>query len=130
MGYGYNLALARMLHQRMLTYAQFLTANLTPLLMLYLQELHAHGLANAEHTTPCSPIPTPRWEMSPKWMCLFAAREELLGLSRSMEKQSPGKERAENLRLILTRRFVYVDKRGSLTRLHTLPRGGGDTRII
>ncbi|KAF8432962.1 hypothetical protein L210DRAFT_3614219 [Boletus edulis BED1] len=30
---------------------KFLTANLTPLLMLYLQELHANGLANAEHTT-------------------------------------------------------------------------------
>ncbi|KAH0827300.1 hypothetical protein J3R83DRAFT_3923 [Lanmaoa asiatica] len=30
---------------------KFLTANLTPLLMLYLQELHTHGLANAEHTT-------------------------------------------------------------------------------
>lgn len=35
----------------MLTYTQFLTANLTPLLMLYLQELRTHGLANAEHTT-------------------------------------------------------------------------------
>ncbi|KIJ12896.1 hypothetical protein PAXINDRAFT_117658 [Paxillus involutus ATCC 200175] len=30
---------------------KFLTANLTPLLTVYLQELHAHGLANAEHTT-------------------------------------------------------------------------------
>ncbi|KIJ14753.1 hypothetical protein PAXINDRAFT_99818 [Paxillus involutus ATCC 200175] len=30
---------------------KFLTANLTPLLTIYLQELHAHGLANAEHTT-------------------------------------------------------------------------------
>ncbi|KAF8551497.1 hypothetical protein OG21DRAFT_1499077 [Imleria badia] len=30
---------------------KFLTANLTPLLTLYLQELHTHGLANAEHTT-------------------------------------------------------------------------------
>lgn len=45
------ILLARMLHQHILTYTQFLTANLTPLLMLYLQELHAHGLANAEHTT-------------------------------------------------------------------------------
>ena len=34
-----------------LTSAQFLTANLTPLLILYLQELHTNGLANAEHTT-------------------------------------------------------------------------------
>ncbi|KAF9220088.1 hypothetical protein BS17DRAFT_788227 [Gyrodon lividus] len=30
---------------------KFLTANLTPLLTIYLQELHTHGLANAEHTT-------------------------------------------------------------------------------
>ncbi|KIJ62988.1 hypothetical protein HYDPIDRAFT_114138 [Hydnomerulius pinastri MD-312] len=30
---------------------KFLTTHLTPLLTLYLQELHAHGLANAEHTT-------------------------------------------------------------------------------
>ncbi|KAL4080725.1 hypothetical protein J3A83DRAFT_4423637 [Scleroderma citrinum] len=30
---------------------KFLTAHLTPLLMTYLQELHARGLANAEHTT-------------------------------------------------------------------------------
>ncbi|KAG6333301.1 hypothetical protein ID866_5788 [Astraeus odoratus] len=30
---------------------KFLTAHLTPLLMIYLQELHARGLAHAEHTT-------------------------------------------------------------------------------
>ncbi|KAF8839390.1 hypothetical protein BDN67DRAFT_990923 [Paxillus ammoniavirescens] len=30
---------------------KFLTANLTPLLTIYLQESHAHGFANAEHTT-------------------------------------------------------------------------------
>lgn len=40
-----------MLRQYILTYAKFLTANLTPFLMHYLQELHTHGLANAEHTT-------------------------------------------------------------------------------
>lgn len=48
---SYISALARMLHPHILTLIQFLTANLTPLLMLYLQELHTHGLANAEHTT-------------------------------------------------------------------------------
>lgn len=40
-----------LVYPHIFTYTQFLTANLTPLLMLYLQELHAHGLANAEHTT-------------------------------------------------------------------------------
>lgn len=50
-GHHYTSALARMSRKYVLTYAQFLTANLTPLLMLYLQELHTHGLANAEHTT-------------------------------------------------------------------------------
>lgn len=68
--------------------------------------------------------------MSPKWMRSFAARDEVSERSRLMVKQFRGRERAGNPRLISTRRFVYVDKRGSLNRLHTSQRGGEDMKII
>ena len=118
LGHVYILALARMLHYHILTCIQFLMANLTPLLMLYLQELDAHGLANAAHTT-CSSMPVQRWEWSPEWTRLFAVREELLCCRVRWQNSSRGRNEPRTLRLILARRFVYADKWGSLGRPHT-----------
>jgi hypothetical protein len=99
-----------MLHQHILTYTQFLTVNLTPLLMLYLQEVDAHGLANAEHTTLL--------------LIAYAKVGDVVKVDAFVRSEGrivgtvvfDGKTA---LCLILTWRFVYDDKRGSLSRPHT-----------